>query len=99
MFPFQILWNKTFAQQQQQQQQKPGKVCRQAERDSYNRTGARLDLWGHCEWRNALTIVLAIRFLAQNKFGLKQTAATDGAETETAAFEALHSGQSRQKKR
>lgn len=34
---------------------------------------------GHCEWRNALTIVLAIRFLAQNKFGLKQTAETDGA--------------------
>lgn len=27
---------------------------------------------------NALTIVLAIRFLAQNKFGLKQTAKTDG---------------------
>lgn len=69
MFPFQILWNKTFAQPKQQQ--KPGKVCRQRKR-----TKARLDLWGHCEWRNALTIVLAIRFLAQNKFGLKRTAAS-----------------------
>lgn len=37
---------------------------------------------GHCEWTNALTIVVAIRFLAQNKFGLKQTAETDGAHTD-----------------